>query len=178
MKTKHFLLVALTIFICLSFKLKETKSKSDFNAVATPVVVDYAKLLGKDVDSPEAKAFISTLKGDKEVNRDAPNYPHLMYLDEGVEIIVNKDFYIHAIFICNPNIFYKTAFKGYLPYDLKMTDTREQIETKLGKGEVVEGYSSVECCWKTKNIQINYKKKGIDDMQNKIETIQFRTWEK
>lgn len=177
MKTKQLILFAITIFGLLSFSTKKIKS----DILSSNIIVgeiNYAGMLGKDVDSPEAKVFISTLKGKTEVNRDVPDFPHLMYLEEGVEIIVNKDYAIHAIFLCNPNIFYKTAFKGYLPYGLKMTDTREQVEAKLGKGEVKAGHFNVECSWKTKNIEINYKGNEIADMQNKIETIQFRTWEK
>lgn len=174
MKTK-FLVFILIIgissysFVTLGKDNSALKSQTDLKSF------DYAALLGKSVTSPEAIKFLSTLSPNKQVEK-AGEYPHWMYLEDGVELVITDENKIHALFFNNVSWMYKTAFRGYLPYKLKMSDTRKIVEQKLGTGELEKSYSGLKINWKSKNIQISFKSKIATDMENKIDNIQFRTW--
>lgn len=174
MKTKFIVLVLIIGLSSYSF-VTLGKDNSNSNIQSTVKSFDYPSLLGKSVTSPEVIKFLVTLSPNKRVEK-AGKYPHWIYSKDGVELVVNEENKIHAIFFLTESTMYKTTFSGYLPYKLKMTDTRKIIEQKLGKGEVEQSYSGLYLNWKSKNIQISFKSKIATDMENKIDNIQFRTW--
>ena len=64
-------------------------------------------------------------------------------------------------------------YRGPLPYDLSLTNTREQVEAKLGKPDKTGG-DGVIPYWVNFNaakIHVTYERKAIGDMQNPIHHI-------
>lgn len=134
-------------------------------------------LIDQEINSNDVQSFLNELGADYIISRyegttfeGTYNY---IYRSKGVEIEFSKDDKLKGIFLYSESSSNSRQYQGELPYNLSFTDTREEIEQKIGLPDVSDGggvinYYSI---WNELGISITYKNKDINDMENKIHHI-------
>jgi hypothetical protein len=134
-------------------------------------------MLGEKFDSIEMDKYTHSL-GKFEIEKGIPAYPHYMYFDAGVEIVLEKASYeVYAIFLMGEGQKWYKPFKGKLPYGIQMSDTRAQVEAKIGVGKRRSFGDKVVIQYTTKNLEIAYNTEDENDKQARIATVQVRTFD-
>ena len=155
-----------TIFNVLLLTSCSMKSENELN-----------KLIGQEISSKDIQLFLNELGTDYTISRyegtvfeGSYNY---IYRSKGVELAFTQDDKLNGIFLFSESSSNNRQYQGKLPYNLYFTDTREEIEEKIGLpdlkggGDVIEYY----CSWNDLGISITYKNKDTNDMDNKIHHI-------
>lgn len=130
--------------------------------------IEYHNLIGKNISDDEVKVFLKTLGSDYEYDDtyDLGNY--YIYDSKGVELSVTKDDILKAIFfktdILDPDI--------ELPLGLKVTDTREDVEKKLGAPDrSLRGTNDYRAYYVDKGVVVSYKERDRENMKNPLKMI-------
>jgi len=115
-----------------------------------PVLDDFSKqllaLIGRNTKSREIQDFLRTLKGKREIDKFDDCY-YYTYKEQGIELRFNNDDTLDTFFFFKKDKNHE-EYEGKLPIGLSISDTRSDIERKLGKppdsggGEVTECWTS------------------------------------
>lgn len=133
-------------------------------------------LLGLKMEHEKVTSFLEPL-GSYEKENGVPKYPHYMYFDAGVELVVNVETNtVHAIFLMSSDAKWYKAYSGELPYGLGWSSTRADVERILGEGKRRAFGSEVDMHYKSHNLEIQYNTTDDSDMGATINHIQVRTY--
>jgi len=143
----------------------------------------FDKYIGLDIKSEEMQDFLKDF-GNPEITKykartisdsitDVLKYPELTiqstypahsyfsYKEKGIEIKLDDNDKVDAIFLFGEGTTGYRQYKGNLPFNLKFTDTKKNIVEKFGKpDETFSGSTeyNLKCIdnWKSKRISITY----------------------
>lgn len=136
-------------------------------------------IIGLDIKSKSFQAFLSKLEVAPEISRYDDSYFYV-FKTKGIDINFNNSNTVKAVFLFTEGADEHKQYQGIIPYDIQFTDTRKDIEQKLGPPNMNGGngvlnfYSS----WNKKGIKlsISYKTTDQKDMNNRIRDITLSKW--
>jgi hypothetical protein len=129
-------------------------------------------LIGLEINSTEIQRFLNRFEDNPEINKYSDAY-YYSYKSKGVGLRFSNNDTLTAIFLYSEASDNFRQYQGDIPYNLQFTDTRKNVEEKLGPpdtnggGGVINFYS----IWDNKGVSIFYKTLDQEDMKNKIHHI-------
>ena len=134
-------------------------------------------LIDQDISSKIVQNFLNELGSDYTIKRyedvTFEGSYHYIYKSKGIELSFNKNDKLNCIFIYSESSSNNRQYQGELPFSLYFTDTRAEIEKKIGLPDIKggEGFIPYYCTWNDLGITITYKNKDLRNMDNKIHHI-------
>jgi len=131
--------------------------------------------IGKAADSKEVTALAKKWKSKPTVYTISKSRSAHQWKDQGVEMHF-KDNAVLVIFIYAANEKQEwTEYKGELPEGLKFSNTRADVEKKLGEPKESGGDNDTPyfASYPEKGLDIHYSSKDLKDKANKIHHIGF-----
>jgi hypothetical protein len=140
---------------------------------------DLQGLIGLNINSKPFQAYLNKLEIAAEISRYDDSY-YYTFKTKGIEIIFTNSDIIGGILLFSEGSDGHRQYQGKIPYNIHFTDTRRDIEQKLGPPEknggngVINYYSS----WNKEGLKltITYKKSNQEDMDNRIHDIALSKW--
>ena len=133
---------------------------------------DLRYLIGLDINSEYFQAYLDKLETKPEVSRYDDCY-YYTFKTKGISFKFTKSDTISNIFLYSEGSDGLRKFNGKIPYNIQFTDTRRDVENKLGPpdenggGGIINFYSD----WGPEGLSITYKTTDQEDMMNKIHHI-------
>lgn len=129
-------------------------------------------LIGQDINSKVVQVFLNQLGENYTVKR-FNNIYYYIYNSKGIDIVFTENDILQSIFLYSESSSDHRQYQDELPYNLKFTDTRKEVENKIGLPDKNggDGYINYYCIWHDLGIDITYKNEDINDMNNKIHHI-------
>ena len=135
---------------------------------------DYSNLINKHISNVEVENFLNKIGSDFKMN-DNYGRKTYKYENDGIELSFTKTDTLKAIFFFTD----KLANEIQLPYGLKKSDTRKDVESKIGKQEkLFAGLNNLNVYYFDKHLSIRYKSKDTVNMNNAIKHVSVQKWDK
>lgn len=129
--------------------------------------INYYKLIDQHISSNEIKDFLNELGSDYEFD-DSYKNRYYIYKDKGIELSFTKTDTLKAIFFRRE----KLSQDFILPYNIKITANREEIEQKIGKPDkYFVGLRNLNSYYLNEHLVVRYKSKDTVNLNNPFETI-------
>ncbi len=150
MKYKVLWMLVLVLFFSCNKKRKTNESElTSITNISLSNSTEYQEiekqnlyeLIGKNFNSKEAHNFTSKV-GKYEIKDYFEGKKDYIYENDGIQVRTNLKGIIEVIYLFN----YKTeswknkSFKGNLPFDLKFSDSFDDIKNKIGEGTLFHSY--------------------------------------
>lgn len=135
----------------------------DFSSLSntTNEDLDLFPYIGRNIQEEEVIDLISKW-GGKPVIRISDGTTFYDFFKEGVGFNLNDEENIHMIFLYSGSKDGKhDRFTGELPYDLGFSDSRFEVEKKLGKAEDIDGQ---DFWWWSKRINVGFKEGKVEQI--------------
>jgi hypothetical protein len=133
----------------------------------TPAINTLKALLGKVEESEEMAAFRRGLKDPPKVSRFSDIYYH-EWKDHGLAFLFDKKGALTTIFLYADGADGYKQYRGQLPEGLRFSDTREDVENKLGEPEKLDPAWDV---YLKRGVCVVYVQRRPDERGNKIHHI-------
>lgn len=133
---------------------------------------DLQSLIGLDINSKHFQTYLNKLESEPKISKYDDSY-YYVFNTKGIDFLFSNTDTITSVFLYSEGSDENRQFQGKTPYNIQFTDTRRDVEQKLGPpdknggGGVISFYSS----WDMEGISITYKTKDQEDMMNKIHHI-------
>lgn len=129
----------------------------------------YYQAVGKNIRSTEAQKILNQFDEPPETMRFDETY-YYIYKQSGVDIRIDSEDTIKAFFLYGEGTDGHRQYMGDLPYSLKFTDTRKDIELKLGPPDKNGGSTtlSYRSSWDKLGISVTYKYADPGRMDNVV----------
>ncbi len=129
---------------------------------------EYSKLINKQIDDVEVQQFLELLGSNYEYDDSYDEGNFYIYDNMGVELKFSKDEYLKAIFFKIDNLDSKID----LPLKINVTDTRRDIEKKLGEpNRLFRSMRDLKAYYVEEGVVVSYKVRDIENLNNPIKTI-------
>lgn len=144
---KYPILLMLIIFFSCNQKNKTKESELTSNISSDNT--EYQKiekqnlyeLIGENYNSKKVQNYISKI-GNYEIKDYFEGKKDYIFEDNGIQIQTDLDDVIEVIFLFNykKESWKNKSFKGNLPFDLKFSDTFDEVKNKIGEGTLFHRY--------------------------------------
>ena len=139
---------------------------------------NYNELVNKHINDNEVANFLKKLGSNYEFDDSylkSYGAKYYIYGEKGIELNFNESDTLEAIFFkldkLNPEI--------ELPLNIKQTDTRDELEEKMGKADsYFVGLQKLSAYYLNKDMVIVYKSKDTLNMSNGIRSISIQKLDK
>jgi hypothetical protein len=135
--------------------------------------IPLAQLLGKGINSLEMEAFRTAIADDPAEDQFDAKIAYHSWAGHGLVFEFHNGKLVF-IFLCAEGFEGCDEYRGELPLGLSFTDTRADVERKLGKPDIVdnvEGILPVFARYTSKGIKVGFTSKDLNDMSNRIESV-------
>ena len=138
----------------------------------TPALNTLKALLGKRSDRQGMADFRKEMSGSPEVNKFNDCFYHSWH-EQGISFRFDENEILSTIFLYADDVDGFKQYRGELPEELQFSDTREDVENKLGQPKL-SGGSGVIPYWveyPQKGLGIKYVSKDTEDRRNRISVL-------
>jgi len=148
------------IFTILLLLLASISFAKDMN------VVEIMKMRAQDIRSQSVQSWLNTTGRFPIIHNYDSGYQYYNYYSEGVTVLFVKG-KLNVVFVYAEGIEDHRQFNGQMPYGLKMSMTKKEIERILGnpEGETENGVMN----YTKKYVGIQYDDSGPDARPNSIQ---------
>jgi hypothetical protein len=136
-------------------------------------------LLGQDIRDKDAQEYLGSLNAKPEITQQnfVLKCTYYNYKDFGFSIVFNKHGTVISLLLFAEGSENNRQFQGLLPYGIRFSMTREQVEKKLGPASAVGFAKGDGLSWAkyaSKNLLIDYIADSESDMRARISVVEMQ----